>query len=310
MNKIATKVSRTLRKIRSNKVIDLTSYKQQRRELDQSISGITDTQQAVEEGHDPLYAVYIHAQNLLSVLVEVLQDVPEPSLDRFYNTIATVEEDYMPSGPPMSPLTTSYFASWSLVDLGYGIKKESLCSIITDLAPQLGLDKNIVVAMRAMQNSRMGIYEFCGGEGDKTLLKELGSNEVVTCFCSSGYRGRHPGELWLTRILPPLYNLFTYSAIFGTPYVLLYPGKDEWLAYLQRNINRATGSKKDGNPVARLMKYGLSENYWNEYIMQAYVNYEPDVVFLGGLPDIRASRPCAPSSEKYDAILPEADLTK
>jgi len=28
------------------------------------------------------------------------------------------------------------------------------------------------------------------------------------------------------------------------------------------------------------MKQGLSDNYWNETIFQAYVNHKPDIIYL------------------------------
>jgi len=42
------------------------------------------------------------------------------------------------------------------------------------------------------------------------------------------------------------------------------------------------------------MKYGLSHDYWLEFVFEAYVNFQPDVVFLQGLPDVEESRPCSP----------------
>ena len=40
-----------------------------------------------------------------------------------------------------------------------------------------------------------------------------------------------------------------------------------------------------------LMKCGLDERYWAEYVFEAYVNHRPDVIFLRGLPDVPESRP-------------------
>ena len=56
--------------------------------------------------------VYIHTQNLLSILIEVLQAIPEHSLSRFFNTVEAADDAYVPSSPPMSPLTKSYFNGW------------------------------------------------------------------------------------------------------------------------------------------------------------------------------------------------------
>jgi hypothetical protein len=86
--------------------------------------------------------IYIHTQNLLSVLTEALQAVPEPALNRFIDTIASANELYMRSGPPMSPLTTSYFNCWLLFDLKFGLDQETLTTLIIDLQRHLGLAYN------------------------------------------------------------------------------------------------------------------------------------------------------------------------
>jgi hypothetical protein len=39
------------------------------------------------------------------------------------------------------------------------------------------------------------------------------------------------------------------------------------------------------------MKYGPARNYWNDFVLEGYVNHCTDVIFLAGLPDVPASRP-------------------
>ena len=34
------------------------------------------------------------------------------------------------------------------------------------------------------------------------------------------------------------------------------------------------------------MKYGHAPNQWNEFIVEAYANYQFDAIFLTGLPDV------------------------
>jgi molybdopterin-guanine dinucleotide biosynthesis protein len=45
------------------------------------------------------------------------------------------------------------------------------------------------------------------------------------------------------------------------------------------------------------MKFGLSRHYWNEYVFEAYVNYQVDMVLLEGFPDIPLSRPLLEESK-------------
>ena len=40
-----------------------------------------------------------------------------------------------------------------------------------------------------------------------------------------------------------------------------------------------------------LLKYGLSRDYWHEFVFQAYVDNRSDVIFLTGLPDGPESLP-------------------
>ena len=107
--------------------------------------------------YDPLHGLYIYAQNQLSVLIE--QIINLPMLDKLGDVYATAEDMYMPSGPPMSPLTTSYFTCWGAFDLcSTGAKKETLCTIATDLCKFLHVDEGLISPYEAMQASRMGVY--------------------------------------------------------------------------------------------------------------------------------------------------------
>jgi len=56
MRKIATKVSRKLKKAQASKVIDLGQYRQQKKEFDKLFNEVKTVEQAVELGHDPLHA--------------------------------------------------------------------------------------------------------------------------------------------------------------------------------------------------------------------------------------------------------------
>jgi hypothetical protein len=58
-------------------------------------------------GCHPAYAAYVYAQNQVSVMSEQLTGLKE--MAPFAHIVSEAEDLYLPSAPPMSPLTTSYF---------------------------------------------------------------------------------------------------------------------------------------------------------------------------------------------------------
>lgn len=68
-----------------------------------------------------------------------------------------------------------------------GLHKETFTTIIIDVANQFGLHKAMLEVMQTMQDSRIGIFEFMGRQGDKILLRELGTMKSfpITPMCPS-----------------------------------------------------------------------------------------------------------------------------
>ncbi len=163
-----------------------------------------------------------------------------------------------------------------------------------------------------MQHSRMGIYQYEGSQDKYVFLRELITNKKIKAVCASGYKGQQ-GEIWFVRVLPPPFEhpSYDYSVIFTTPYILGKSTKSgsfnanvetDWIAYLNRNFIKTSidSSREDYFEAAyeELMKYGLTKNYWNEYIFLSYVNHKFDMIALAGFPDIPSSLPH--SKEGYD----------
>src|SRR3954454_18759069 len=65
----------------------------------------------VRSGHDPLHAAYVAAQNFTSFFAEAVSQFPE--FDPYCQVVGPTQDEYMPSSPPMSPLTLSYFTTWA-----------------------------------------------------------------------------------------------------------------------------------------------------------------------------------------------------
>jgi hypothetical protein len=79
---------------------------------------------------DPLHAVYTAIQNASSIFAEQFTSLPE--FDTYYQIISKAQDEYMPSCPPMSPLTKSYFTTWAFCDVRFGTDLETIGSCLLD----------------------------------------------------------------------------------------------------------------------------------------------------------------------------------
>ncbi len=97
-------------------------------ELRQAAAVIDETIKALKKGEtislgggellDPLHTVYLAVQHAASIFAERVSVLDE--FEPCYEIVAWAEDEYMPAGPPMSPLTTSYFTTWAFFDLRFG----------------------------------------------------------------------------------------------------------------------------------------------------------------------------------------------
>lgn len=299
---IAKRVISDLRKQSKRKVVNLGQIRNAKIDVENLQKTVLSSEDLAK--YDPLHGVYLYAQNMLAVLTEQLMKLP--ALIKLNNAYADTQETYMPSGPPMSPLTASYFTCWGLFDLVAGAKKESLGSVSIDLCKSLHVDPHLIHIFELMQNSRMGFYMHEGTSEKFVLLREIFTNNRAKVIVPAGYFGKQ-GELWYTRILPEQFPElgYGYSVVFTTPYViaeedhrgLSFASENKWLAYFERSLGK-TGIKDYRAAYEYLMKYGLSRHYWNEYIFEAYVNHQYDMILLAGFPDIALSRPLSQERQK------------
>jgi hypothetical protein len=294
---IARKVIASARQHLQQKVTNIADWREARVRAEDYQKTVISKNRLTE--YDPLHGLYIYGQNQLSVLIEQMMDLP--MLDKLANAYSEAQDEYMPSGPPMSPLTTSYFTCWGSFDLcSSGAKKETLCTVATDFCKFQHVDEGLITLFETMQASRMGIYRHEGVSNRFVFLRELVTNTEIKGISPSGYLGK-TGEVWLARVLPPLFGTaaFDYSLVFTTPYVLGKLGprrefvsfvEEDWLEYFKRNLPK-TNKETEASAYDHLMKYGLNRNYWNEYIFLSYRNHRHDMILLEGIPDIPVSLP-------------------
>lgn len=235
-------------------------------------------------GFHPAHAAYIYTQNQVSVMAEQLTAFKE--MAPFAEVISRAEDLYMPSAPPMSPLTTSYFTCWAFFDACAGAANETIGTTVLEFGAAFGVDSELLRLIRLMQDSRMGIYIHKARKDDLAILEDLVTGATFSAIVPSGYHGKE-GEIWYVRILPPPIQGSADHVVFTTPYILLEPGPHDWLAYFSRTF--AQTARVDD--YERHMKYAPTREYWNDFVFEAYVNHRTEAIYLAGLPDIPESRP-------------------
>lgn len=279
---IADKVVRKLKDAGRAKVVNLADIIAGRQRADDLKEQVASGRELAE--FHPAHAPYVYAQNQTSLLSEQLTELKE--MAPFVKIISKAEELHMPGGPPISPLTTSYFTSWAFFDACAGPSRETIATTILAVGEAFGMHRDLSSLIQSMQGSRMGIYVHRGVEHGLAVLEDIVTAKVCHAVSASGYRGEK-GELWYVRCLPPPFSGAPH-VVFTTPYVLLEPGFREWIAYFSRAVEGGAARIAD---YECHMKYGPTRDYWNAFVFEAYVNHRKDAIYLAGLPDVPESRP-------------------
>lgn len=133
-------------------------------------------------------------------MAEQLLQLPE--MKSFVKQIGSAEDDYMPSWPPMSPVSRSFFACWSTYDLPVGARRESVGTVTITVARECGTDPELLGLMQRLQESRMGVYQVERQHGVEVRLRDLATDQLCAAICQSGYCGG-AGELWYACVLSP-----------------------------------------------------------------------------------------------------------
>lgn len=282
---IADKLVKKMKKTACEPVMDLRAVIASR-ERAEALQKTVATREALANYH-PAHAIYVYAQNQASVMVEQLAELKE--MEGFDRVISRVAQDYLPSGPPMSPLTKSFFTCWAYFDVCMGIAQETPGTTTLAVGAAFGMSKELLSVLGLMQASRMGLYEQEGAHDGRVTLRELVTGNVCTALSPAGYLGQK-GELWYARVLPPPVADFDEHVVFTTPYVIVEPSRGDWLSYFDRTLPAAPLPERIA-AYQRHMKFGPTRDYWPEYVFEAYANHQHDVIFLKGLPDRPETRP-------------------
>ena len=253
-----------------------------------SCMGVHSPKHWIEQGYTPQQAFYVWGQQFVSIFVEEVTSLYSETED-YRKKHVKAEGEYMPSGPPMSPLTASYFSYWASFDLRFGKHSETMGRVVVELLDAYkatGWPRQVLEKMSA---SRLGVYEHVGFEDNRILLREFVTDRIFQCICPAGYTGEK-GEIWLDRLLPPLLDTDPWLVAI-TPYVISHP-KAAWDAYFERTLFRMRKPSLD-EAYEKLMKQGENLHHWHEYIFLAFTHARRDAIFLTGVPDDPSSLPHA-----------------
>jgi len=283
-------ISKKLHRKLASKADNLPTKEPKRRPGEPLPGGVRDVEMLIKDGLDPIHAVYAYIQQISSHFAEGVSQLPE--MKAYAKLAGEAEDEYMPSGPPISPLTASYFTCWAFYDLRFGKGGDTIGTCEIDANDIFLMNPDQLDVLTKLSESRMGIHEHVGSAGGFVQLRELITGDEFRCLCTSGYQGTS-GELWYVRRLPPLVpQLGTYHVLFTTPYILIEATTDDWTQFLKRTLLKVEGGS-DRERLHRLLKFGLSTNYWNEFVTKGYHHHQAQAIYLAGIPDLKATLPHA-----------------
>src|SRR5271165_1830511 len=111
-----------------------------------------DIPKMIAKGYDPVHAAYIFVHHITSVFSENVSRLPE--MRTYAQEVGSAEEEYMPSGPPMSPLTTSFFSCWAFLDHRIGKTTDTLAGCLIEANDSICMNPDQLEALRRMSPRR------------------------------------------------------------------------------------------------------------------------------------------------------------
>ena len=234
---------------------------------------------------DPSFHAYAAVVNTTDEFAAQALDIPE--LIPFNNRLADIQDEYMPSYPPTSPVTSAFFAGWMAFDArdpGTGVTLGELFAGYFQHMPGF---EYLEKAMLALNDSRCSFYEVIDVSQEGLTLWDILGQREIPGWNSSGYAGRK-GEIWYVRLLPSFREGLARSVTLNTPYVFRNSSRGVWETFFQRYQNSEAGKLQS---LRDFLKYGQSFGYWLEFVHQAFVNYTGNMILISGVPDIPDSLP-------------------
>lgn len=246
------------------------------------------------------------------------------SLARFHDE---VEEEYMPGGPPQSPVYDSLSIQFVLGSVPQGIGNETPYSVLARLLQRDPSRARLQSMAQSLADARFELYRVRTTGDHRADIEPVRGGAALSVRLTGPFL--RPGDFALLRVL----SFDNEHFIADSPY-LLKASEQDWLDHLARVVaqqqvpgtisaqpkasklsskeqarrrqkEKAKAARHEPEAVIqRYLQFGLSARHWFDYVMDAYAGERRGIVFLAGVPD----RPeLLPHSAEYrDA--PEPDL--
>ena len=241
---------------------------------------------------DPNFHAYAATLNVAGTFATQALDLLE--LTAFNNKLADLQESYMPGYPPLSPVTTSLFQAWMILDGTDSATSLSIGQLFADYAATDNSMADLREALDVLNASYCSFYEVTHVGENWIKMWDIPGRKEIFGWNSSGYSGQ-VGEVWYVRVLPPILSQSDCWVTLNTPYVFRKGGRRPWEEFFERVMKLADGS----NSVPQnYLKYGKFLGYWLEFVFQAYCSHNDNAIFVAGFPDKPDSLPHSEHGQK------------
>jgi hypothetical protein len=246
------------------------------------------------------------------------------SLARFHDEVA---EEYMPGGPPQSPVYDSFSMQFVLGSVPQGIGNETPYSVLARLLQRDPSRARLQSMAQSLADARFELYRVRSTSDHRADIEPVRGGTALSVRLTGPFL--RPGDFGLLRVL----SFDNEHFIADSPY-LLRASEQDWLGHVARIVaqqqvpgtisaqhkasklsskeqakrrqkEKAKAARNEPEEIIkRYLQFGLSARYWFDYVMDAYAGERRGIVFLAGVPD----RPeLLPHSTEYQGA-PEPDL--
>ncbi len=243
-----------------------------------------------------------------------------PAFDGLARYHDEVEAEYMPGGPPMSPVYDSFAMQFVLGGVPQGIGNETPYSVLARLLLRDPSRARLHAMAQSLAHARFELYRVkSASDHDAELEPVRGGNAFRVRLTGPFLR---TGDFGLMRVLRFDDKFF----IADSPY-LLKASAGDWREHLVRIVAQQQGAPTATAPqkasklsskerarrrqkdkakanrnepeeiIKRYLQFGLSDRYWFDYVMDAYAGERNGIVFLAGVPDRPELLPHSAESE-------------
>lgn len=254
---------------------------------------------------DDIQPFFEHYCAVTRAAVQLLGTSAFETLARFHEEL---EAEYMPGGPPLSPIYDSFAMQFVLGSVRQGIGNETPYSVLARLLLRDPARARLQGMAQSLADARLELYRVKSTEDYGAVLEPVRGGGTCRVRLTGPFL--RAGDFGLMRLVSFDNELF----IADSPY-LLQASEQDWHEHLARIValerapastsgaqqssklsskERARRRQKDKAKAARhdpeevikrYLKFGLSERYWFDYIMDGYAGERRGIVFLAGVPD-------------------------